>query len=237
MKGTRVCILGGTGFVGRHLSTRLSAAGIACTIPSRHPQRHRDMLTTPGVKLVALNPYDPQQLQEALSGCRAAVNLVGILSESAHASFQRVHVELPNLLLRACKESGVPRLLHMSALNANEANGPSRYLKTKGLAENRTLTLGKPQVRVTSFRPSVIFGEEDSFFNRFAALLRLPGPFPLACPEARFAPVFVGDVARAFVAALDDPATWGRHYELCGPRAFTLRQLLEYTAACGGRRK
>ncbi|OQX34841.1 MAG: hypothetical protein B0D96_08355, partial [Candidatus Sedimenticola endophacoides] len=139
MKGNRVCILGGTGFVGRHLSTRLSAAGIACTIPSRHPQRHRDMLTTPGVKLVALNPYDPQQLQEALSGCRAAVNLVGILNESAHASFQRVHVELPNLLLRACKESGVPRLLHMSALNANEANGPSQYLKTKGLQECRYL--------------------------------------------------------------------------------------------------
>ena len=174
-----------------------------------------------------------------MAGCDAAVNLVGILNETrVGTDFQQIHIELSNRVVDACKTVGVPRLLHMSALNANESNGPSVYLKTKGEAENRTHTLGKPQIKVTSFRPSVIFGPGDSFFNRFAALLcALPGPFPLACPEARFAPVYVGDVAEAFVRALHDKATWGKHYELCGPDSFTLRELVEYTARQSGLKK
>jgi NADH dehydrogenase len=125
----------------------------------------------------------------------------------------------------------------MSALNADEAKGPSIYLKTKGEAENRAHTLGRPQIRVTSFRPSVIFGADDSFFNRFADLLRqLPGPFPLACPNARFAPVFVGDVVEAFACSLDRKTTWGRHYELCGPNSYSLKELVEYTARQLGRK-
>jgi len=238
MKTNRVCILGGTGFVGRHLVAQLTSEGIDCIIPSRNPQRYRDMLTNPRVKMSATNPYDGQQLASCLEGCQAAINLIGIINEVGSARFQQAHVALAEQLVKACKRAGVPRLLHMSALNANEANGPSDYLKTKGEAENRTHTLAPPQTRVTSFRPSVIFGEDDSFFNRFAKLLKqLPGPFPLACADARFAPVFVGDVAKAFSRTLDDSHTWGKHYQLCGPRVFSLQELVEYTAHCLGLKK
>ncbi len=238
MKTGRVCILGGTGFVGRHLAVRLAAEGVSCRIPSRHPQRNRALQTQDRIRLLRTDLFDQSQLEDALDGCDAAINLVGILNEgNSGQNFLRVHVDLGNRLLEACKNTGVGRLLHMSALNASETNGPSEYLKSKGEAENRALTLGQPQIRVTSFRPSVIFGRDDSFFNRFANLLKLPGPFPLACPEARFAPVYVGDVVKAMTHSLDDKGTWGRHYPLCGPRIFTLKQLVEYTARQLGRQK
>ncbi|MEE9356887.1 complex I NDUFA9 subunit family protein [Candidatus Vondammii sp. HM_W22] len=232
MKSSKVCILGGTGFVGRHLATRLAANGIESVIPTRHPQRHSCLRTIEGVRLTKSNPFDPDQLQQLFNGCDAVINLIGILNESkGNRSFQHLHVTLGNHVVEACKKVGINRLLHMSALNASESNGPSQYLKTKGKAENRTHTLGQPQIRVTSFRPSVIFGHDDSFFNRFASLLQsIPGPFPLACPAARFAPVYVGDVVQAFALSLDDKVTWGKHYELCGPRTFSLRELVQYTA-------
>jgi NADH dehydrogenase len=236
---SKVCILGGTGFVGRHLANRLCSSGITCIIPSRNPQRHRQLSLAGRAQLIAYDPADSKQLASLFTGCDAVINLVGILNElGANQRFQEAHVALADRVVEACKAAGVNRLLHMSALHANEANGPSTYLKTKGEAENRTHTLGQPQLRVTSFRPSIIFGPDDSFFNRFAGLLQsIPGPFPLACPEARFAPVYVGDVAEAFARTLDDRQSWGQHYELCGPRVLTLKQLVEYTAKCLGKPK
>jgi NADH dehydrogenase len=164
------------------------------------------------------------------------INLVGILNEGGGESFRRAHYELPLSVLAACQAAGVGRLLHMSALNADAKRGTSEYLKTKGAAEDY-LHANAGAVAVTSFRPSVIFGPDDSFFNRFATLLKIPGPFPLACPKARFAPVYVGDVAEAFARSLDDPATFDQRYDLCGPRVFTLRELVDYTAQAMGARK
>ncbi|MCB1880615.1 MAG: complex I NDUFA9 subunit family protein, partial [Gammaproteobacteria bacterium] len=235
----RVCMLGGCGFVGSYLTSRLNSCGIKVRIPTRHPQRHREIKAGGEVELISLDLFDRQQLGGAMEGCEAAINLVGILNENrVGKDFHHIHVELADRVVEACKTSGITRLLHMSALNANESSGPSLYLKTKGEAENRTHTLGKPQLKVTSFRPSVIFGPGDSFFNRFAGLLAsLPGPFPLACPDTRFAPVFVGDVAEAFVRALANKETWGKHYELCGPESFTLQELVEYTAVQSGLNK
>lgn len=225
--------------MGSHLTSRLNSCGIQVRIPTRHPQRHREIKAGGQVELIGLDLFDRQQLGSALDGCEAVINLVGILNENrVGKEFHHIHVELADRVVDACKASGITRLLHMSALNANESNGPSVYLKTKGEAENRTHTLGKPQIKVTSFRPSVIFGPGDSFFNRFSGLLEsLPGPFPLACPDARFAPVFVGDVADAFVRTLDKKDSWGKHYELCGPESFTLRELVEYTARQSGLKK
>ncbi len=241
MKSNRVCILGGTGFVGRHLTARLASQGIQCRIPTRHPHRNRFIKTGVNVELVAADVFDPGQLNDLVQGCDAVINLVGILNEGGRRnSFKHVHVELADRLVQACKESEVGRLLHMSALNASEAGRVSRYLRTKGEAENHILTLsqGQHSVQVTTFRPSVIFGPDDSFFNRFASLLRtLPGPFPLACADARMTPVYVGDVVEAFSRALSDRATWKRHYELCGPRSFTLRELVQYTAEQLGMKK
>ena len=235
----KVCILGGTGFVGRHLTNRLCQSGIQCVIPSRNPQRHRHLALAGQVKLVVVDPSDTKQLADCFSGCEAVINLVGILNEQgANQRFHDAHVALSDRVVEACKQAGVWRLLHMSALNANESNGPSAYLKTKGEAENRTHTLGQPQLKVTSFRPSIIFGPDDSFFNRFAGLLQsIPGPFPLACPDSRFAPVYVGDVTEAMARTLNNRRSWGKHYELCGPRVLTLKELVEYTADCLGLRK
>jgi uncharacterized protein YbjT (DUF2867 family) len=236
MMTSSVCILGGTGFVGRHIVNRLAALGVRCRILTRRPHRHRDVGVARGSSLVEANVHDRAELVRQFAGQDAVINLVGILNESAGEGFRRVHYELPLSVLAACQTAGVPRLLHMSALNADATRGTSEYLKTKGAAEDY-LHANAGAVAVTSFRPSVIFGPDDSFFNRFAALLRIPGPFPLACPGARFAPVYVGDVAEAFARSLDDPATFGQRYDLCGPRVFTLRELVEYTVEAMGERK
>jgi NADH dehydrogenase len=229
MKPTSVCILGGTGFVGRHLVNRLARDGVRCRVLTRRPHRHRHIGVAPGAALVEANVHDRDALIREFAGHDAVINLVGILNQGGGETFRHAHYELPVAVLAACQSAGVPRLLHMSALNADAQRGPSEYLRTKGAAEDY-LHQNAGTVAVTSFRPSVIFGPDDSFFNRFAALLRIPGPFPLACPDARFAPVYVGDVAEAFARSLGDPATVDQRYDLCGPRVFTLRELVDYTA-------
>lgn len=236
MKTSSVCILGGTGFVGRHIVNRLAAEGVRCRILTRRPHRHRHIGVARGSTLVEANVHDRAELVRQFAGQDAVINLVGILNEGGGESFRRAHYELPLSVLAACQSAGVPRLLHMSALNADAQGGTSDYLKTKGAAEDY-LHANAGGVAVTSFRPSVIFGPDDSFFNRFATLLRIPGPFPLACPKARFAPVYVGDVAEAFARSLDDPGTFDQRYDLCGPRVFTLRELVDYTVEAMGERK
>jgi NADH dehydrogenase len=236
MKTSSVCILGGTGFVGRHLVNRLAAEGVGCRILTRRPHRHRHVGVARGSTLVEADAHDRAELVRQFAGQDAVINLVGILNEGGGENFRRVHYELPLSVLAACQTAGVPRLLHMSALNADAQRGTSNYLKTKGAAEDY-LHANAGGVAVTSFRPSVIFGPDDSFFNRFAALLKIPGPFPLACPKARFAPVYVGDVAEAFARSLDDPGTFDQRYDLCGPRVFTLRELVDYTVEAMGERK
>lgn len=232
MASRTIALLGGSGFVGRHLSARLAKDGHRVVILTRHPERVRASAVLPTASTRDVNVFDEQALTEALTGCDTAINLVGILNESSRYSFQKVHVQLTRSLVHACHASKVDRLLHMSALNANAAAGASSYLRSKGEGENIAHTTGKPKVAVTSFRPSVIFGHDDSFFNRFAQLLRL-GPFmPLACPKARFAPVYVEDVVNAMALSLDDPDTIGQSYELCGPRAYDLETLVRYTAEC-----
>jgi uncharacterized protein YbjT (DUF2867 family) len=232
----KICILGGTGFVGHHLASRLSSAGMACRIVTRHPQRHRDMRVLPEVEILSGNLHDAADLERCLQGCEAAINLVGILNESGGANFRQMHVDLVDRIVEAGQASGIRRLLHMSALNASASSGTSEYLRSKGEGENQAHTRGHSSMKVTSFRPSVIFGSGDSFFNRFAGLLKMaPGVFPLACPETRFQPIYVGDVAEAFARALNNRSTWGQHYDLCGPGVFTLRELVEYTAQVIGK--
>jgi uncharacterized protein YbjT (DUF2867 family) len=227
----RLCILGGSGFVGRHLCAKLIAAGYQVRVLTRRRATQGDLLVLPGIELVEANIYDPEALSRQLQGCDAVINLVGILNEKRRPGrrFEDAHVRLPELVVEACRRNGIQRLLHMSALKADAQNGPSRYLRTKGQGEDQVHAAA--DIHVTSYRPSVVFGPDDHFFNRFARLLAwAPGFFPLACAEARFAPVFVGDVTTAFVRALENPQTYGQRYELCGPRPYTLQQLVEYTA-------
>lgn len=230
MKISKICILGGSGFVGRHIVTQLANQGYQCRIPTRRPHRHRNLQVLLGVELTEIRDFSTSVLGQQFDGCDAVINLIGILNATKTMRFQDVHVELVNRIVDAAHSMDVKRLLHMSALNANESSGTSRYLRTKGEGENRAHTRGKPHIAVTSFRPSVIFGEDDSFINRFHQLIKFPSPLPLACPGAQFAPVYVGDVVKAFVNALENETTFGNSYELCGPRVFTLREIVDYIA-------
>ena len=234
MKINKVCVIGGTGFVGHHLIPKLANAGIQCRIPTRRPHRYSSLEVQKGCELTTLGKLETGSLKRHFSGCDAVINLLGILNESHSCSFEEIHVDAPKKILEAALQSDVKRLLHMSALNADETNGASDYLKSKGKAENLMHTLNAGSVKVTSFRPSVIFGENDSFINRFAQLLRIPGPLPLACPNARFSPVYIGDVTSAFQQALTDESTFGKSYELCGPRTLTLLEIVQYIAQLKG---
>lgn len=236
MNTKRVCILGGSGFVGHRIANRLTAEGYQCRILTRHPQRHKELEILAGMELIQEAELSTENLARHFKDCYAVINLIGVLNEGKdQRSFQHIHVDLVDTIVEAGRQAGIQHLLHMSALNADEASGASHYLRTKGEGENHAHTHGQPAFTVTSFRPSVIFGVDDSFFNRFAGLLKiLPGPFPLACPNTRFAPVYAGDVAEAFVTALSDKKYWNQRYDLCGPKAYTLKELVEYTAITTG---
>lgn len=232
--GKRVVVLGGSGFVGRHLVARLRAAGHAVTVLSRNGHLCRHTAVEPGVRVVTLDVYDPDALARAFVGADAAVNLVGILNEPGFggSGFERAHVVLTSHVISACLQSGTRRLLQMSALNAGR--GSSHYLRTRGIAESRVRESG---LDWTIFQPSVIFGRGDGLFQRFAALLRIAPVLPLAKPDARFAPVYVGDVAEAITQCLARPQTVGQCFELYGDQVLRLREIVSYTARCMGLRR
>jgi NADH dehydrogenase len=226
MGGPRICVLGGSGFLGTHLCAALARDGWRITVPTRDPARARQLWMIPALKLVPADVHDASTLQQLVSGHQAVVNLVGILNEKGRggAGFRRAHVELVRKLAEACRRARVQRLVHVSALNADADHAPSHYLRSKGQGERVIREECGEDLPWTIFQPSVIFGPGDGFANRFARLLRaIPFGLPLARPGARFAPVWVGDVVAAFRRALEDEATAGEVYELCGPERMTLR--------------
>ena len=211
---------------------RLAQAGYDIVVLTRRRERHRDLSVLPTVNVVEGDVYDAAFLQKQFEGMDSVINLVGILNEKGRdgRGFMRAHAELPEKIAQACRLSGIRRLLHMSALQASP-EAPSFYLRTKAMGEDIVHRAGGTDFHVTCFRPSVIFGPGDHFLNRFAGLLRMaPGVFPLACPDARFQPVYVEDVAQAFVEALDNHKTFGKRYDLCGPKVYTLREIVSYVA-------
>jgi NADH dehydrogenase len=226
----QVVVLGGSGFVGRHVVARLAAAGHRVIVPSRRRENAKHLILLPTVDVVEADVYEPRTLGELLAGATAVINLVGILNESGAATFERVHVGLARNLVAACQLAGVTRLLQMSALGADPA-GPSQYQRTKGAAEAIITT---SDLRWTIFRPSVIFGREDSFLNLFARLSRVLPIVALAAPTTRFQPVYVGDVAHCFVQSLDDDLTQLARYDLCGPKVYTLEELVRYVGDVTG---
>jgi NADH dehydrogenase len=235
MEITTVCVLGGSGFVGRHVCHALAAAGYRIRVATHDRERAKEQLILlPTVDVAAVDIHDPAQLAAFVHGADAVINLVGVLHDGrGNRSFQAAHVELARKVVAACRSRGVGRLLHMSAL-ASARDAPSRYLRTKGEAEAVVRESG---LAWTIFRPSVVFGPGDGFLNLFARLLGLAPVLPLACPNARFQPVFVEDVATAFARALARPDSAGRSYDLCGPRVYALRELVEYVSAITGRKR
>ena len=235
MKIQKICVLGGTGFVGRHVATRLANRGYSLKVLTRHPQRHREIEVLPGAELVGVDIHDPKALAEQFAGCDAVINLVGVLHEYSNQSFGMVHAELPAKVVEACRATGIQRLLHMSALHADAAKGPSQYLFTKG--EGERTVMQAQDLAVTCFKPSIIFAPDDDFFNKFAGLLKFNLVLPLACPNSRFAPVYVEDVAQAFEVALENEATIGQSYELCGPQVYTFKEIVEDIARMLGKKR
>lgn len=253
MNNNKVCVLGGGGFVGRSIVNQLEKTGYAVRILTRAREHAKSMTVLPDVEIVEANIFDPADLQRCFTGMDIVINLVGILNEdktsrvdlptARRGDFHEIHVELPRKIVHACAASGARRLLHMSALNA-DPNGASAYLRSKGLgqavvlesamqhSEHEKWYLDGPKfvhaygLDVTVFRPSVIFGREDSFINLFARLLKFAPVLPLASPNARFQPIFVEDVAQAFVESIANPATFGKAYDLCGPKAYSLLELV-----------
>ena len=240
MASRKVCILGSTGFVGRHLANELYRRGDQVRVLTANRERHRELLIVPSLTLREVDVFDTRALEQAIAGHDVVINLIGILNERGHdgSGFHKVHVQLPRQVAESCRKLGIPRLLQMSALGAEPGRAPSYYLRSKGEGESQALMQARPDVAVTIFRPSVIFGPGDSFINRFAGLLRLvPLAFPLACHRSRYAPVFVGDVVRAFANSIDDPDTYNQRFDLCGPHIYTLREIVEYTARTAGLRR
>lgn len=235
MTDMTVVVFGGSGFIGRHLVARLAGQGMRVIVPTRRYDRARDLSTLPRVEVVEADIRDDNTLAALLAGRDAAINLVGILNSKPGApygpQFKSAHVDLPRRIAAACAEAGVPRLLHMSALGA-DVNGPSMYQRSK--ADGELAARSAPGVAATIFRPSVVFGPGDSFLNLFARVQQFLPVLPLACAEADFQPVYVGDVAEAFTRALLDNKTRHQLYELGGPAIYTLAELVRMAGRYSG---
>lgn len=234
MKIRNVCLLGGTGFVGRAIADQLSPRGIGVRVLTRRLQRAMPLAVLPTCTIQVGDPHDPATLDAVFRDMDAVINLVGILHEKGPQTFRQAHAQLPAKVAEACRKAGVRHLLHMSALGAS-SSAPSEYQRTRAAGEEVVRTAG-PDLAWTIFRPSVIFGEKDRFLNLFAKLVRAFPVLPLAGAKARFQPIWVEDVARAFVAALGNPRCFGQAYELCGPGAYSLEELVRFVAATLGRK-
>jgi len=227
--------MGGAGFVGRHIVNRLVGRGLKVTVPVRRRARAGQLITLPTIDVVETDLRDDATLDRLLTGRDAVINLVGILQGSRGTpygpEFAQAHVELPRRIVARCEAKDVRRLLHMSSLGA-DSHGPSMYQRSKGDGEAavRASTLDW-----TIFQPSVIFGPEDKFLNTFAGLAAIAPVLPIANADTRFQPIYVGDVADAFVNALDNPQTVRKAYELAGPRIYTLRALVQFATRAAGR--
>ena len=232
MQHTNVLVIGGAGFVGRYIVNELVGRGRRVLVPARRRDRAKHLIMLPTCDVVEAGVHDDATLDRLVAGQDAVINLVGIL-HGPEATFEQAHVALTRRVLAACARARVRRYLHMSALGA-DVNGPSMYQRSKGRAEQ---AVRESALAWTIFQPSVIFGAEDSFLNMFARLAAIAPVLPIGGAEVRFQPVWVGDVARAFVNSLDNEATVGKAYELCGPRVYTLRELVQFAAGAAGHRR
>lgn len=219
-------LIGGTGFLGSAIARRLVSADFRLTVPTRRRERTKHLTMLPTASVVEEDVHDEATLARLMAGQDLVISLVGILK----GNFQRAHIDLPGKIARVAAQGGVPRLIHISALAA-ASDAPSNYLRSKAAGE---AAVKAAYPAATIFQPSVIFGRGDSFLTLFAGLLAIAPVVPLACPTARFQPVWIEDVATAVVASLGHPESQGRTYPLCGPREYTLRDLVAYTGMLSG---
>jgi len=221
-----VTVFGGSGFLGRYVVQALARTGCRIKVAVRRPDLALHLQPLGGVGQIALiqaNVRDERSVVEALRGADAAVNLVGILQQSGRQKFRAVHAEGAERIAKAAQAHGARALVHVSAIGAGRLS-PSLYARTKGEGEARVLAAFPNAVIV---RPSLIFGPEDNFFNRFGWLSRIAPVMPSIGGKTRMQPVYAGDVADAIKAALAGRATEGAAYELGGPVTYTFREILK----------
>lgn len=225
----KVLVLGGSGFVGRHVCEQLNRLGIRVTVPTRRAVNAKQVQTLPMVDVLEANIHDAATLERLVAGHDAVVNLVAILHGSAR-QFDAVHVQLPKRLAQAMAHQGVKRLVHVSALGAS-ADAASHYQRSKAQGEAVLQAAG---LDLTVLRPSVIFGAEDRFLNMFAKMQAIMPVVPLAGAQTRFQPIWVGNVAEAVVTSLQQARTVGQTYECVGPDVFTLADLVRLAGTLSG---
>ncbi len=228
--GKRVCIIGGSGFVGRAIVDRAVRAGHQVTVACRHPERARDLLVK-GAQLARVNVTDGRGLDAAVAGHDVVIYLVGLLFEKGSQNFRGTHVDGAARTLEACRRAGVSQYLHMSALGAGRVP-ESDYARTKAEAE---ALVAASELTWTIFRPSIIYGAGDNFFNQFKAMSAMLPVIPIISGDTRFQPVWVQDVTRAFVDSIGSRHVSGRTYELGGPDIYTFREMLELLMRVLGR--
>jgi NADH dehydrogenase len=224
----KVFVTGGTGFVGTEVVAQLRTQGhsVRLLVRSASPSAHR-----PDLEIVSGDILQSEILKQAVAGCEAIVHLVGIISEAGARTFERIHVSGTHNMIEAAKAAGVKRFLHMSALGTRP-NARSRYHQTKWLAEELVRSSG---LQWTIFRPSLVFGPRDAFVNLYAKLLSFAPVVPLlGNPTVKFQPVSVQDVAGVVAAAVTDPASSGKTFDLVGSEAFTLREIVKRIARRSG---
>ncbi len=232
-----VTVFGGSGFLGRHTVRALAKAGYRIRVAVRHPSSAFflfPMGTVGQIQAVKCNACDAGQVAAALKGAAAAINLTGLLYPHGGQGFDDVHVEAAANIAAAARDAGVKSLVHVSAIGA-DPDSPSRYAGTKGEGEAR---VREAFADAAILRPSLLFGPEDGFFNKFAWLARLMPALPLVGGgHTKFQPLFVGDAAEAVVTCVSDPATRGKTYELGGPTVYSFKELMQVVLRETGRRR
>lgn len=235
----RTLVIGGSGFLGQHIISKLTQRGDTVTVPTRRLVHARELLVYPTVTVVTGDIHDDAKLNEWVQGQDAVMNLVGVLhsrpGQPYGPDFERAHVHLPARIAAACVKQGVKHFVHISALGA-DANGPSGYQRSKAAGEAAIwqATQAHPDLCVTVFRPSVVFGPGDRFMNMFAQLARFFPVLPLAGSQTRMQPVYVGDVAQAVLAALSFDGLCHKTFDLAGPHVYTLGELVKLAAQWSG---
>ena len=225
----KITILGGTGFIGSQLCAKLSPLCDKIHVLTRNTEANKDLKLIPNLEIIQANVSDDRTLNSMFASSDIVINTIGILNESGRDNtFYNLHYELTKKVSNAIKINKVKRYLHISSLNA-DPRALSQYLITKGLAENYIRDNTNNVCNTTIFRPSIVFGEDDSFFNKFATILKFLPVFPLACPDSKFMPIYVNELTDFMVSTIRDNTTYGQKIDVTGPNEYTFRQLIDIT--------
>ena len=228
-KFNKVVILGGTGFIGAQLATKLSPKSKKIIIPTRNTESNLGLKMIPNLEIVSTDVKDERSINLLLEDADLVINTVGILNEiNEDNSFDKIHYQLPKKVSNSIKKNKVKRFMHISSLNA-DPKSIGKYLKSKGKAEDFLISETSSFCNLTIFRPSIVFGESDSFFNKFASLLKFLPIFPLACPNAKFMPVYVEDLTDFMISTINTIDTYGQKIDVTGPNEYTFRELIDQT--------